>query len=94
MLGWLLQRYHSQTLAVLTGFLLGSLNIIWPWKEVLETGVNRHGESVALLTRNIMPEQYSALGLEASLLAAVLIALLGFALVFGLERIAKNRHAE
>lgn len=32
-LSWLLKKYHNQTLAVLTGFILGSLGILWPWKE-------------------------------------------------------------
>jgi len=90
LLTWFLRRFHSQTLAVLTGFLLGSLSIIWPWKEVLESGLDRHGKPMALLTRNIVPWDYQALGLEASIGGAVLLAILGFALVFGLERIGSN----
>lgn len=89
-LTWFLRRFHSQTLAVLTGFLLGSLSIIWPWKEVLETGLNRHGESVALLTRNVLPEDYQALGLDPSFAAVALLVLVGFGLVFGLERMGSS----
>ena len=90
LLTWLLRRFHSQTLAVLTGFLLGSLSIIWPWKEVLESGLDRHGKPMALLTRNVVPWDYQALGLETPIGGAVLLAILGFALVFGLERIGSN----
>ena len=90
LLTWFLRRFHSQTLAVLTGFLLGSLSIIWPWKEVLESGLDRHGKSMALLTRNVMPWDYQALGLETSFGGPVLLAILGFALVFGLERIGSS----
>lgn len=32
-LSWLLKKYHNQTIAMLTGFILGSLGILWPWKE-------------------------------------------------------------
>jgi putative membrane protein len=35
-LKWLFKNYHNTTLAILTGFILGSLNKIWPWKMTLE----------------------------------------------------------
>ncbi|MCW3807681.1 DUF368 domain-containing protein [Plebeiibacterium marinum] len=34
-LSWLLKKYHNQTISMLTGFVLGSLGILWPWKETL-----------------------------------------------------------
>ncbi len=34
-LSWLLKKYHNQTVAILTGFVLGSLGILWPWKETI-----------------------------------------------------------
>lgn len=34
-LKWLFKHYKNATLAVLTGFIFGSLNKIWPWKETL-----------------------------------------------------------
>jgi len=34
-LSWLLKKYHNQTLSTLTGFILGSLGILWPWKDTL-----------------------------------------------------------
>ena len=34
LLSWLLKKYKDQTIALLTGFIAGSLAIIWPWKEV------------------------------------------------------------
>ena len=36
-LKWLFAHYKNATLAVLTGFILGSLNKIWPWKEIIES---------------------------------------------------------
>ena len=48
-LSWLLHHYHRPTLAVLTGFLLGSLNVIWPWKQVVETRLDRHGEAIPVV---------------------------------------------
>ena len=37
LLKWMFSHYKGLTLALLTGFILGSLNKIWPWKKVLET---------------------------------------------------------
>lgn len=89
LLHWLLQRFHNMTLAVLIGFLLGSLNIIWPWKHTLETMVNRHGETVPLVQENVLPGTYSALvGAEPYTLVAGVLAVSGMVLVLGLEWVA------
>ncbi|MBL4578801.1 MAG: DUF368 domain-containing protein, partial [Flavobacteriales bacterium] len=48
-LSWLFKKFHDVTIALLTGIMFGSLNTIWPWKEVLETRVNSHGETVPLV---------------------------------------------
>ena len=37
LLSWLFKKYHDITIAVLAGFMLGSLNKIWPWKETIES---------------------------------------------------------
>jgi len=44
-LGWIFARFHDQTIALMTGFILGSLVIIWPWKETLHTEVLREGKA-------------------------------------------------
>lgn len=86
LLSWLLHRFHSATLALLTGFLFGSLNVIWPWKQTLETTVNRHGETVVLVSENIWPQQYSEQsGQDSYLLFAIALAVLGAILVLILE---------
>ena len=76
-LKWLLARYYQATLALLTGFIAGSLMKIWPWKvDVLNTLNN---EAI----HNVMPWHYptgphwiSTLGLM--LLGAVLVSLLSW----------------
>jgi putative membrane protein len=35
-LSWLFKKFKDQTIAALTGFILGSLGIIWPWKDAIE----------------------------------------------------------
>ncbi|MCK4989274.1 MAG: DUF368 domain-containing protein [Bacteroidales bacterium] len=54
LLSWLLRKYHDVTIAVLVGFMIGSLNKIWPWKETLKTIVVE-GEVRPLVEKNILP---------------------------------------
>ncbi len=54
-LSWLFDKYHDVIVAILTGFMLGSLRKVWPWKEVLETRVDRHGDIVPLIEKNVLP---------------------------------------
>jgi len=48
-LSWLLKRYYELTIAMLAGFMIGSLNKVWPWKEVVSTFTDRHGEIKPLI---------------------------------------------
>ncbi|MBP1467808.1 DUF368 domain-containing protein [Candidatus Chloroploca sp. M-50] len=75
-LSWLLNHYHGVTVAVLVGFMIGSLRKIWPWKEILETTLDRHGEIVPLRERNILPD---FAGPEFWI--ALLLAMIGFFLL-------------
>ena len=81
LLNWLFQRYHDFTVAMLTGFLLGSLNKVWPWKETLSYYTDRHGERKPLEQENILPTT-----LDADVGIAVGLALTGFILVVLIER--------
>ncbi|MCP2042537.1 DUF368 domain-containing protein [Pontibacter sp. HSC-36F09] len=90
-LNWMLKKYHNVTVALLTGFMLGSLNKVWPWKKTLETYTDRHGEVKPLLQENILPAQYAQLTGESSyLFYTVLLAIFGFLVVYLLDRIAER----
>ncbi len=89
-LSFLLKRYFSVMIALLTGFLLGSLNVLWPWKKILETTVNRHGEIIPLVQENISPFVFQATIGDAHLLTSIFTALVGFLIVFGLEIISRK----
>jgi len=89
-LSWLLKKYHHQTIAVLAGFMVGSLNKVWPWKEVTKTFIDRHGEIKPLVEKNILPGNYEQItGSNALLLWAVLLAIAGFAIIFIIEGLTK-----
>jgi len=90
LLTWLLQRYHRVTFSVLVGFLLGSLYVIWPWKQVLTTVV-RHGEEMPLTQKAVLPGTFEQVtGQDPQVLFACLLALAGFVLVIGLEQLAEK----
>jgi putative membrane protein len=46
-LGWLLDRYHDQLLAVLIGLMLGSLRVLWPWPNGVGIISDVEGESIS-----------------------------------------------
>lgn len=92
LLSWLIKNYHNLTIATLTGFMIGSLNKVWPWKEVTETFIDRHNVVRPLTERNILPATYENLtGNQAWLAGALLLAIVGFGLIFAIESLTKKR---
>ncbi len=88
-LGYFLKNYHNATVALLTGFMIGSLNKVWPWKEIVTTFTDRHGVVKPLVERNVLPFSYTELTQKPDfLLGAILCAILGFLLIFLLEKFA------
>lgn len=83
-LTWLYKHYHDWVIALLTGFLIGSLNKIWPWKQTILELKGTHA-----IDKSISPFAYEALtGHSPMLGSAILLAIVGFLLVYGLEKIA------
>lgn len=86
-LKWLFDHYSSITLAVLTGFIAGSLNKIWPWKKVLETA-EFGDKSVVIRETSVLPGNFEG---EPHLFASVVLMLTGLLLILLLERIATKK---
>jgi putative membrane protein len=82
LLSWLFTHHHDRMVAVLIGMMIGSLRKIWPWREAVVTRVNRHGEVVPVVERNILPEHF-----DGAVVGALLLALLGAAIVLYLGRV-------
>ncbi len=119
---YLLNKYQNFIMALLTGFLIGSLYKVWPWKETeliydketqLPTNFFRYSqgdyqsataylqqypdqaENIKVLTeRNISPNCYEYLNLNtpAEILTAIGASILGFSLIFIIEKIAQKKH--
>jgi putative membrane protein len=83
--------FKTVTLSLLGGFMLGSLNKVWPWKYTTAYTINRHGEEVPLVQENISPFSFESLTGEPSfLLYAVGFMLLGIAMVFVIEKVGRR----
>ena len=88
LLSWLLKRYYDLTIAMLVGFMIGSLNKIWPWKETLETIVVER-KTRPLVEKNILPSMGNG---DDQFWIAVLMAAVGITLIFMIELgLAKNK---
>jgi len=87
-LKWLFKHYHNLTLAILTGFILGSLNKIWPWKEVLTWRQNSEGHLVPLLEKSISPSSYEG---NPQLAYAISLMVIGFLTIFILEKLGSKK---
>ena len=83
LLYWLLHRFHQATMALLTGFLFGSLVIVWPWKHVLDWVHGSHGQLKPAQQVPVSPAEFQALtGQEPVVALCIALMILGFALVW------------
>ncbi len=87
-LNWMFKHQKNLTLAILTGFMIGSLNKIWPWKEILKTRINSKGEEVTLLDQSILPTSYNA---DNQIIMALVFIVIGFATILILESLGKQK---
>ncbi len=98
-------KYHDLTIALLSGFLLGSLNKIWPWKRVEEVMIKHAGEAdeeiVNVLETAVLPNNFSTPVLEGvevvaqkaadpQLWPAIALAAAGALLILLLEKLGNS----
>ena len=87
-LKWLFKHYKNITLAVLTGFIIGSLNKIWPWKETLTWRTNSHGVEVPFNQQSVSPFSFDG---DPKLVMAIVLATVGFVIILGMEKLAVQK---
>lgn len=87
-LNYMFKNFKNITLAVLTGFMIGALNKIWPWKEVLQYRTNHAGEEIPFLEKSILPNNFDG---DPQLLLAIVFMVVGFLTIFIMERFATSK---
>jgi putative membrane protein len=90
-LTWILKNYHNATVALLAGFMLGSLNKVWPWRQVMEYVTDREGKQVPAFDKSILPWNYfEVTGKDPQVFQAIMLMALGVFIVVLIEKIAER----
>ncbi|MFW5767567.1 MAG: undecaprenyl phosphate translocase family protein, partial [Bacteroidota bacterium] len=84
-LSWVFKKYRNQTIALLSGFIMGSLGILWPWKNVISETFN--GEIKAVGYEWYLPQ------INAEFAVAVVIIIAGFVSIWAMEYAASEKEA-
>ena len=92
MLSWVYKRYKNQTIAILTGFILGSLSILWPWKNE----IHRVDELGSLIMKDGEPivqgyDLFTPNSLNTEVITAIFLAVVGYIVIALMERFAKAK---
>jgi putative membrane protein len=87
LLSWLLHHYKDLMFSLLTGFMLGALLKVWPWKETISFRLNSKGLEVPFEQLNRLPEWVN----NDQMLWACLLACIGFSCVFLLEKVSNQQ---
>lgn len=104
-LKWVFEKHNSITLSVLTGFLVGSIYKLWPWRHVEQIFVKHLGEPkeevVNLVDSPVLPGNYDEIirvkeqitgyiSIEPDVIQCIVLAIIGFSLIFIMERFANK----
>lgn len=88
-LSWVFKRYRDQTISLLTGFILGSLSVLWPWQKLIYMKdaageiILKKGEPIIMKYERILPEAFNS-----EVLYAFLFALAGIVSIWAIEKAA------
>ena len=87
-IAWIFNKYKNCTIALLTGFVFGSLAIIWPWKNpvINPEMLNRHGEEMIIGYQRYLPNLS-----DANTLIAISCILIGVLCIWAVEKLAVNK---
>jgi|TARA_B110000908_G_scaffold152658_1_gene188475 putative membrane protein len=91
-LSWLLSRFQTAVITVMCGFLVGSLSIIWPWKNTLFVGITNADEVSGTVTENVFPSQFlEVTGQDPQTLLCLFVFFIGFVMVLSVEFLTKAK---
>jgi len=89
LLSWLLKKFYTQTIALLSGFMVGSLIRVWPWQKVVQHSV---GTDTSL---PVLPGKFAEImGVSPQIGMAIIFIIIGIALVVVLESLGNKKKKE
>ena len=68
--------------------MLGSLNKLWPWRNVISTRENSKGEIVPFIEKSVLPASYDG---DPQIIAVLVFMVIGFLSVFAIERLGAKK---
>lgn len=89
-LSWVFKKYRDQTISLLTGFILGSLSVLWPWqkfiymKDAAGEIILKKGEPIVMKYERILPEAFNS-----EVVFAILFAIAGIISIWAIEKAAE-----
>lgn len=87
-LNWMFKHHKNIMLAILSGFMIGALNKIWPWKKVLQYRTNHLGEQIPFIEKSILPTEYTN---NPQISYAVIFIIIGFLTIYLLEKFSNQK---
>lgn len=95
LLSWLYKRFKNQTIALLSGFILGSLWILWPWKNAYDkSGTLLPADKFGKILADVKPEtliyQKYLPNFDSMVIIAIILGILGFLTIWILEKTASK----
>jgi putative membrane protein len=84
-IAFVLKRFYDATISILTGFVIGSLLIIWPWKEPAKTIIGRSGEEKVVSYNWLIPDF-----MDWENYYAFLMIIFGALIVWGIEKLGSS----
>ena len=90
-LSWVFKSFRNQTISLLTGFILGSVSILWPWQkpiyllDKLGKNIFDNGEAVITGYKRIFPES-----INTEFWLAIMFIIIGILSIWIIEKAAEN----
>ena len=84
LLNWLFKKYHDATISVLSGFMFGSLNILWPWRVTIDTYIDPSGIEKKV-QENIFPTE-----IDQMFFYIIVYIVVGFVAVYLIEKFSHS----
>ena len=94
-LSWIYMKYKNQTVALLTGFILGSLSVLWPWKNEIYR-VNSTGEFILKEGEKIVQgyDLFIPNALNLQVVVAISLVIVGYLIIVLMEQLANKKNIE
>lgn len=90
-LSWIYKKFKNQTISLLTGFILGSLAILWPWKneiyklDLAGNPILKDGEKIIQSYERFIPQAFNT-----EVIVAIVLMLAGIASIWLIEKLAEG----